>query len=343
MAEATYTTKELLGVLKSLKRPNKFLSTRYFPLMVTSDREEVAFDEELHDEELAPFVAPMVAGEIMEEQGFDTHFIRPAYIKIKTPFTMPKNLKRAIGESFGTGEMTPAERHAARVSNTIMRHQNRIARRLEWMAAQILVTGGVVIQGPRYPKKVVSYGRDAGLGITLIGTDRWSQGASDPVRDIERWAFQVFRASGAMITEIVMDADAWAAFRENERVLKLLDVRRADGAGPLNIGPQQPVVEGAAYVGSLNQFQIYVYNSGFQVGGVWQPYLPSGTVLGMSAEFAGVRYFGAIMDKKAGIKPYETFMKAWEQEDPSEEILMSQTAPLLAPGRKNAQFACSVL
>lgn len=343
MAESSITTRELLGVLRTLKRDNLFVSTRYFRQIVLSDKEEISYDVELHDEELAPFVAPVVKGEIVEEQGFETNTIRPAYIKIKTPFTMPKNIRRSIGESFGTGDLTPSERHAARVSATIAKHQARISRRIEAMACEILVTGGLIIEGPRYPKKVISYGRAAGLGITLVGADRWSQVGSDPVRDIENFAAQVFTECGAVVSEIVMDKDAWAAFRSNEKVLKLLDIRRADGAGPLNIGPQQPVAQGAVFVGSLNQFQIYVYNASYKIAGVRTPYLPSGTVLGLSSDFAGVRYFGAIMDKKAGIKPYETFMKSWEEEDPSAEILLSQTAPILAPGRKDAMFAASVL
>lgn len=344
MADTSYTTRELLGVQRSLKRVNPFLVGRYFKNYVVSDKEEVSYDIELHDEALAPFVAPVVAGEIMEEQGFETTTIKPAYIKIKTPFTPMKSIKRQIGEAFGSGTMTREQRQQLRVAMTIVRHQDRISRRLEWMAAQILVTGGLIIEGPRYPKKAINYGRAAALGITLVGADRWSDAASNPVRDIENFAAAAFNESGAVITEIVMDKDAWAAFRENERVLKLLDIRRAEGAGPLNLGPQAPVAEGAVHVGSLNSFQLFVYNNTYKdSAGTRQPYLPSGTVLGVSAQFDGVRYFGAIEDEEAGIQPMETFMKSWLEKDPSARILLSQTAPILAPGRKDAAFAAKVL
>lgn len=344
MAEQTYTTRYLQGVLRSLIRPNTFLTRRYFPKMVLSEAEEISFDVEDADEKLAPFVSPVVAGAVMQELGFKTTTIKPAYIKIKTPLAPMKTIKRAIGESFGVGEMTRAQRQQLRVATTLARHQDRIARRKEWMASEILVKGSVTIEGDGYPKTDINFGRSNNLGIQLTLGDRWSQGTSDPIRDLENWAQEVFVTSGAVVSEIVMDPKAWAAFRANEKVLKLLDVRRADGAGPLNIGPQQPVAEGAVFVGSLNAFQIFVYAASYIAeNGARTPYLPAGTVLGMTSAFDGTQYHGAIEDEEAGIKPYETFTKSWLENDPSVRFLLSQTAPILAPGRKDGAFAANVL
>lgn len=339
----TYSTRVLTRVLESQKRPNRFLTQRYFPGIVLSEAEEISFDVELHDEKLAPFCAPVVRGEILLEDGFQTETIKPAYIKIVTPLTPLKSIKRVAGESFGSGTLTRNERQGLRVARTIARHQDRIYRRLEWMAATILATGGVTIEGPRYPKRHLNFGRAAALGIQLIGGDRWNQAGADPVRDLENWAQATFDESGAVIQEITMDNKAWSAFRSNEKVLKLLDIRRAEGAGPLNIGPGSPVADGAVYKGSLNQFQIFVYNAGYIDGaGNRVPYLPEGTVIGVAAEFQGVRYYGAIEDEEAGIKPYECFMKSWLEHDPSTRLLLSQSAPIMAPGRKNASFSARV-
>lgn len=343
MAESTYTTRFLQGVLRSLKRPNTFLTTRYFPGLVLSETEEISFDVEESDEKLAPFVAPVVAGAVMLEQGFKTTTIKPAYVKIKTPLAPMKSIKRAIGESFGVGEMTRAQRQALRVSTTLKRHQERITRRLEWMASSILVTSKVIIEGDGYPKVEVNFGRAAELNIQLTLADRWSEGTADPVRDIENWAQAVFDATGAVVTEIIFDAKAWTAFRQNEKVLKLLDIRRAEGAGPLNIGPSQPIAEGAVFKGSLNNFQLFVYNASYIAeNGTRTPFLPAGTVIGMSSAFEGTRYFGAIEDEEAGIRPWETFTKSWLENDPSVRMLLSQTAPILAPGRKDASFCARV-
>jgi hypothetical protein len=343
---STYSTRVLAGVRRSLKLDSTFLLGRYFNNVVLSDAEEVTFDQELHDEKLAPFVAPQETGEIMLEQGFQSETISPAYIKIKTPLAPFKSIKRAMGEDFN-GKLSRKARMDMRLAETMRRHEKRINRRLEAMAAQILVTGQLVLEGLKYPRRIVNFGRNAALNVPLVGADRWNQAGSNPIRDMERWSHLVLQASGgAVVTEWVMDPDAWAACRENERVLKLLDQRRAGpeiGADRLDLGPRRPVAQGASYVGSLGQFDIYVYAAFYRdANNNVVPYLPSGTVIGMGADFEGVQYFGAIEDVDV-LVPMKIHQKTDTVFDPSQLVLMSQTAPLLAPGRKDAQVTATVL
>ena len=340
-----YTTTALLGVLRSLLRPQSFLIDRYFGSTVESDKEEIAFDIELHDEQLAPFVAPTVEGKIIRELGFKTDVFQPAYIKMKTPLAPYRSIKRAIGERIGGGEITAQQRQEIRVAYTLTRHQHRITRRLEAMGSEALREGQVTVAGEDYETKVVSFGRDPSLRITLLDTDRWDQAGADPIKDLEDWAQRVFDVSGAVIDEVTFGAKAWDAFRSNERVQKLLDIRRADGAGPINIGPASPTASGAAYAGSLGSFSLYKYAGSYKdVAGIRHRYVPDNGVLGVdSMNYQGVRYFGAIMDEEAGLKPWAFFPKSWLQPDPSVRMMMTQTAPLLVPGRKDANFYAEVL
>lgn len=342
---STYSTRVLAGVRKSLKLDSSFLIGRYFPHLVLSDKEEISFDQELHDEKLAPFVAPQETGELMLEQGFQTETISPAYIKIKTPLAPFSSVKRAMGEDFN-GTLSRKARMDMRLTETMKRHEKRINRRLEAMAAQVLVTGQLILEGLKYPRRIVNYGRDASLQISLIGSDRWNQAGSNPIRDLENFAQYVLVASGAVVTEYVMDPQAWAAFRENERVLKLLEVRRAGptvAADGLDIGPRKSVASGASYVGSIGQFDIFVYAAFYRdANNAIVPFLPAGTVLGMGAEFEGVQYFGAIEDVDV-LVPMKIHQKTDKIFDPSQVVLLSQTAPLLAPGRKDGQIAATVL
>jgi hypothetical protein len=340
-----YTTTALLGVLRSLLRPQTFLTDRYFGSVVESDKEEIAFDIELHDEQLAPFVAPTVEGKIIRELGFDTEIFKPAYIKMKTPLAPYKSIKRAIGERIGGGEVTPQQRQEIRIAYTLTRHQQRIARRLEAMGAEALREGQVTVAGEDYETKVVNFKRDPSLRITLLGADRWDQPGADPIKDLEDWAQRVFDVSGAVISEITFGAKAWNAFRSNEKVQKLLDIRRADGAGPINLGAMAPTASGAAFVGSLGNFMLYKYAGSYKdAAGQRHRYVPDNGVLGVDPlNYAGVRYFGAIMDEAAGLKPWAFFPKSWLNEDPSVRMMLTQTAPLLVPGRKDANYYAEVL
>src|SRR4051812_12688133 len=104
-----YSTVALQGILRSLKQPSVFLGNQYFKQVIVSDKEEIAFDVEETDEQLAPFVAPQVEGATVLEDGFPTALLKPAYIKIKTPLLPYKNIAHTIGETIGGGDISPAQ------------------------------------------------------------------------------------------------------------------------------------------------------------------------------------------------------------------------------------------
>ena len=62
-----------------------------------------------------------------------------------------------------------------------------------------------------------------------------------------------------------------------------------------------------------------------------------------SRAIAGVRVFGAIEDEQAQLHPHQYFPKSWLIEDPPKRVLMTQSAPLVVPGRPAASFAATVL
>src|SRR5690606_30298820 len=64
-------------------------------------------------------------------------------------------------------------------------------------------------------------------------------------------------------------------------------------------------------------------------------YLDQSTVVGVSEQVQGVRCFGAIMDKRAGYRPMDYFFKNYDNENPSVEYLLGQSAPLMVPKNPN--------
>src|SRR5262249_40761316 len=154
----------LIQVVPSLKRPTTFLLDNFFPNIVMSDTEEVAIDVDVGIRRMAPFVSPLVEGKLVEQRRYQTNLFKPAYIKDKRAPDLRKPIRRMIGERIG-GEMTGAMREAANLAAEMTDQIDILTRRCEWMAAQVLTTGSVTIQGEGYPTVVVDFGRDPSLTI----------------------------------------------------------------------------------------------------------------------------------------------------------------------------------
>lgn len=135
-----YTTQALLGALRNLKRPKRFLLDTAFTQVQTEESEEVHFDVQIGARRVAPFVAPEMQGKVQDRLGFQTATFRPAYLKPKTVVRPSAALKRAMGETIGGGQFTAAQRKEAIVAEILYDHADQITRRLELMAASALVS-----------------------------------------------------------------------------------------------------------------------------------------------------------------------------------------------------------
>ncbi len=340
-----YTSNYLIGVIEGLPAlgdPNTRLLERYFGRLIEEDSEEIHFDKSIRYRIMAPFVSPLVEGAILEERGLTTETFKPAYIKPKTPLDPTRAVKRTAGEQIG-GSLSAGDRQRLRVSQTLEDHRAYIERRLEWMAAQVLLAGSVVISGDKYPAVTVDFGRAAGLTVTLAGGDLWSDETNaDPLANLHDWNEAAMKSvAGAPIQDFIMDPDAFKNFRKHPKVTAKLDLRREVGA-ELRIQPLRS--EGLRYMGSIDGFDIWVYQVWYEdTIGTLVPFFASGTVCGASAGIEGVQHFGAIYDEGAGYQAMRYYPKSWVEDDPSRRFVMTQSAPLVVPGRVNATFKASVL
>src|SRR5579885_2196257 len=141
-----YDTNVLIQVIPNLKRPTKFLLDKFFPNIVMSDTEYVSIDVDVGKRRLAPFVSPLVEGKLVEQRRYQTDTFKPAYVKDKRAPDLRKPVRRMIGERIG-GTMTGAEREMANLEFEMTDQIDMLDRRLEWMAAQVLSTGTVLIKG----------------------------------------------------------------------------------------------------------------------------------------------------------------------------------------------------
>ncbi|CBG89338.1 major capsid protein [Citrobacter rodentium] len=345
-----FDTSVLVQVVPNLKTSQNWLLDRFFPNVVTSDQEEVAIDVDVGLRRMSPFVSPLVEGKLVESRTYQTNTFKPAYIKDKRAPDLRKPIRRQIGERIG-GEYTAAEREMLNLQFEMADQIDMINRRLEWMAASALTTGTVTVSGDGYETRVVNFGRDPSLTVTLSGSDVWpltvAAGATNtrPSDDIEDWQTRVLQKSGAVATDLIFTNKSWRAFR--------LDTTIKDNAitfpalspfgNQVNAGAQ--IMKGAVYKGRWGNFDLWLYNDWFidPEDNKEKPLIPDGAVLMSCADLMGTRAFGVIMDPAFNYGPLAYAPKTWVKEDPAQRLLLMQSAPLVIPSRVNASLCATVV
>ncbi len=338
-----FSTHVLSKVVENLPTPSSFLLDTFFPNVQTSEKEEIYFDVTDSKPRITPFVSPLLPGKVVDNKGYTTKSFKPAYVKDKRRFDANIPFKRLAGEVIG-GNLSNAQRYERALATTLQDQLENLTRREEVMAAEILRTGQTIVSGDGYPSTTVSFGRDASLTKALVGSNTWATSGVKPLDNLEDWASEIQNKAGVVAKTVVMDPDAWKIFRSNSTVEKYLDYRR----GTNNTLNADPITRGkdskARYVGTIGDFDIYVYNDSYiNDAGQTTNLLPSKTViLGSRDGLDGTRCYGAIHDEKANWTATRYFTKSWLEEDPSVRWLLLQSAPLVVPYRPNAVLCATI-
>ncbi|MFQ5472676.1 MAG: major capsid protein [Dehalococcoidia bacterium] len=335
-----FSSDTLVGVIESLKRPQEFLLDLFFGTGdVNETSEEIHFDVRVGKRRISPFVSPLVEGKLVESLGHNTQTFKPAYVKDKRVFDPNRPLKRVAGERI-SGSLSPQQRIQSVLVSELQDQTEMLTRRKEVMAAEALRTGKITVVGDGFPTTVVDFLRTAGHTVTLSGASRWGQAGIVPIDDLETWMLTVLKASGAGVTDVVMDPDAWNFFINDTKTQKAID-RNLQQVNTLQIAPM--VDAGGVFRGMIGNTRVWTYQDWYvDSAGVEQKMLPANTVLLGSARIEGIKHHGAIRDEDAGYQAVEFWPKSWVQNDPSVRYLMMQSAPLVVPQRPDASFAAVV-
>ena len=339
-----YNTMALIMVVQGMDRVQSFILDRYYPEIQTEESEEIHFDVDESRPILAPFVSPLVAGKIIKDEGFTTKTFKPAYVKPKSILRPGEALKRMAGEKIG-GSMSASQRKNALLVKKLASHIKMITRRKEVMGIEGLKTGKVTVEGEGYPTVVVDFGRHADLTVDISGGDaEWGDEGVSILNNLQDWANLVLKHCGFRPVDVIMDVETWKIFRADPEVKERLDLRRVTQQA---MSLDAAVVEGGAYMGTIDGFNIWTYGGWYQnSSGVLTPYLPDYTVIMASAAVLGAQAHGAILDEEVeGVSntwALEYFPKSWLEKDPGLRYLMTQSAPLVIPYRPNASLCATV-
>ncbi len=341
-----FDTNALIQVVPNLKRAQKFLLDKFFPNIVMSDTEFVSIDVDVGKRRMSPFVSPLVEGKLVEQRRYQTNIFKPAYIKDKRAPDLRKPVRRMIGERIG-GDLQGAEREMANLEFEMTDQIDMIDRRLEWMAAQALVSGSVTIAGDGFPTVVVDFGRDAGLTIANASGAKWtaaniSAGTASPSKDIETWQHDILKKSGGVPTDIVFTTSAWNGFILDPVVKQTIWYPGNGGQGnTINVGAQ--IQRGAIYKGRWGNYDLWVYNDWYvDDNNVEQPMLVDGTVVMAGEDLLGTRAFGQILDPAFNYEALPYAPKTWVEQDPAQRYILMQSSPIVIPSRVNASLAATV-
>lgn len=338
-----FNTSQLLGVLRDnsvMEPPSNYWLTLCFGRTINFTDEYVDFSKISGTRKLAPLVVPTAQGRPIYSNAERLLRVKPAYVKPKDPVTATRVIQRAagFGELSTQTEMTPQQRYNMIVADIMKEHRRAIERRWEWLAAQAIIYGKVILEGEDYPRTLVDFGRDPAHDIVLTSGNRWGDAGVSIIRQIESWKDMARRAKfGGPISRVTIGSAAWAVMREDEEIRELLklDLRPYNNGVDINLGIREGL--DVEYVGNLSgTTPVYVYSDYYNdTDNTVVPFMDPRDVVLTGSNVQGVRCFGAIQDVKANFQALEIFPKMWSQEDPSATFIMNQSAPLMVPVNPN--------
>jgi hypothetical protein len=336
-----YTTDTMMAVVRNLFPAPQFLLDRYFPTVQTEESEEIHFDTFDDFRRVAPFVHPLVEGQIVESPGYQTTTFKPPYVKDKRVFDGQKPFRRSAGEVIG-GSMSAAAREQANMAADLQDQLNMLTRREEVMAAELLQTGKLVIEGEKYTRQQLDFKRDASLKINAAKL--WSDPTSLPLNDLAAVNAVMLPLVGSIATDVIMSPVAWGHFSNNAQVTgRILNWRSVNQEPTLQLRGIDS--EGAIPMGTIDNYNIFVYAGWYidPMTGTTKKIWADDLVLVVSRYIGGVRCYGAIKDTQAGFRAVRYYSKSWIEEDPPLRFIMMQSAPLPVPTRINASGIIDVL
>lgn len=338
-----YTPRTLAEVVKTTPPVRTFLRDRFFTNVKTFPTKRVDIDIVKGNRKMAAFIHPMVGGEIVQAEGYETKSYAPPLINPATISTADQLLERLPGEDMYS-DKTPADRAAEKLIDEYNQLNDMTTRREEWMAAQVLTTGQLKVKGKGVDEVI-----DFGLTnkITLANTKKWGASAADIWGNLKDWKQQVSRNGFANANMVIMGKAAADAFMADATVAKLLDNRR------IEIGAIKPeeMEGGITYYGHLNLpgVDIYGYDEVYldDETGETKPLIPDNVVLMIPSAARFMRAYGlcTYLDDAGAWHRAETdrLLRTYVEHRPDRRFIELQTHPLLIPDKIDSWFAATVL
>lgn len=337
-----YEPRHLIEVVRTTPPIRTFLRDRIFSNVKTFPTRRVDIDIVKGNRKMAAFIHPLVGGEIVQSEGYETKSYAPPLINPATISTADQYMERLPGEDLFSGR-TPADRAAEKLIEEYNQLNDMTTRREEWMAAQVLTTGKLKVKG-KGVDEVIDFG--FGNKITLEGTKQWGKSAADPWGNLRDWKQLVSRNGFANADMVVMGKVAADNFMADGKILELMDKRRFD------IGSMAPkeLEGGLTYYGHLNLpgVDVYGYDEVYldDATGETKPLIPDNMVLMIPSNANFMRAYGLCnyLDDGGNWHSFEgdRLLRTYVEHRPDRRFIELQSHPLLIPDKVDSWLVAEV-
>jgi hypothetical protein len=199
----------------------------------------------------------------------------------------------------------------------------QVLKRQEKLAVDNLVNGETYYPGIYF---CVTRSRDLKVSCSWVGD-------ADPLSDLRAWSAEIKRHSGFQATEVIFSPSAWGLFNRCNTIANMIAAFEQKDSKPV-----ESSFKDLLKVGTLDGFEMYVYNPLYSDGDKVCAMMPDNTVILGNAEAAS----GSICIGRdcSGVAPmhHEMFV-----EDSTGEVFLQTTADVLPMlGLYNATLCATV-
>ena len=291
----------LAAINEQMPPLHTFLRDRYFPSGAGDffTTEEVLAEFQEGDNKMAWFVAPRVGDINVDRSAYRIDAYKPAYVGLSRITTVDDLKHKLFGEAIFSG-MTPQQRQIRLLERDMRELDERITRREEWMAAQVLTNNACTMteyldaDTPGETNTVQFYDTTSDHTYTVASADRWDTANGDIFGDVEAMCDELARRNLPAV-DLLLGTKAAKAFLSNQKVRELLNKDSGIIVGQVDATITAP---GVRRLGTLNfngyELNVFVihetYNDGSNPN---TPYFPAkGAVV--TAPNCGHTMYGAI-------------------------------------------------
>lgn len=308
-----YKTSTMLPAVEQMPHVPAFLRNTFFPRTndITVVTEKIELDYKKGKRKMAPFVAPRVGGITVSRDGFKTSVISPPRIAPQRPMTVEDVSNRTMGEGIYS-KKTPAQRQTELTAKDLEELGEQIDRREEWMVAQLLFEGKVILKGyadntlNNYIEQEIDYGFDN--HEILSGTDLWTAPESNPYNYLGSARKAVLNKGGLAPNVVILGENAAQALLENPNIKEMLDKMN------MSFGVIQPslVSDQVTFLGKLPGLglELYTYDDWYlDEDGEEHPFVPADKIL-VGRKNLGGFVFGAVTQMEQNTHKMHTYEAA---------------------------------
>ena len=346
-----YEPRTMMGVIRKLPPVHTFFRSTFFSHEKTFVTKSVDMDYKKGARKLAPFVSREIGGKVVPNTGYTTETYTPPFIAPDKVTTIDDILDRQPGESLYSGR-TPAQRAVIQMSEDFTDLREMILRREEWMCAQAMLTGKIVVLGEGV-KDTIDFRFTNLLDISKDAKRKWKGGtAQNKYADLKAWHEKVQKEGFTNCNVCIMASDVATEFLMDETIQKLLDVKNYALAV---IKPTQKE-NNVTYIGTIHELglDLYQYNEWYvddwtdPANPVELPMVPAGTLMMASTHAKYSMYYGAISILNQRTEKWETVAGKYVPDTfikkrPDRRFLSLQSAPVPVPHEVDSWITVKVM